>query len=144
MTHQHKRPYSIGELSRLTAVSIETIRYYEHKGILPEPGRTTGGNRQYDQEHLVQLSFVKNCRDLGFPLKEISELSTLMNTDDFCCNHLREATVAHTRKIEDKIASLQSMLSKLETMTKTCAQSQSTSCSVIEELLIPSRGNQAS
>ncbi|MDA9008858.1 hypothetical protein N9K16_02740, partial [Alphaproteobacteria bacterium] len=57
-------------------------------------------------------------------------------------NHLREATLTHKRKIEDKIASLQAMLARLETMTETCARSQTPSCSVIEELLIPSRLNQ--
>jgi MerR family mercuric resistance operon transcriptional regulator len=56
---------SIGELSRLTGVNIETIRYYERIGIMPVPPRTEGGQRIYGEDHLKRLAFVRRSRELG-------------------------------------------------------------------------------
>ncbi len=132
------KAYSIGELSQVTSVSIETIRYYEKIEIIPKADRTAGGNRQYGHHQIAHLSFVKNCRDLGFTLNEIRDLSTLMDAEDFCCAHLFKATQTHKEKIREKITQLNAMLAKLETMTDRCSESTSPSCSVIEDLYLPS------
>ena len=55
---------TIGELARRTGCGIETIRYYEHEGLLPKPGRTSGNFRRYGQEHAELLSFIRHCRSL--------------------------------------------------------------------------------
>jgi len=62
---------TIGELARTTGCGIETIRYYEHEGLLPKPGRTSGNFRRYGQEHAELLSFIRHCRALDMALNEI-------------------------------------------------------------------------
>ena len=74
-------PHSIGELSRLTGVHIETIRYYERVKILPTPPRTEGGRRAYGQSHRRTLGFIRRARDLGFSLDEIRALLTPQQTE---------------------------------------------------------------
>jgi len=68
---------SIGELSRRTAVHIETIRYYERVGMLPAPPRTQSGWRVYGASHCRTLGFIRRSRDLGFTLEEIRALLAL-------------------------------------------------------------------
>ena len=65
------RGYPIGEMSKRTGVNIETIRYYERIKIMPQPDRTAGGNRHYNQDQLKRLSFIKTSRELGFSIGEI-------------------------------------------------------------------------
>ena len=55
----------IGSLSKQTGCNIETIRYYEREGLLPNPPRTDGGHRMYDDEHLKRLTFIRRSRELG-------------------------------------------------------------------------------
>ena len=63
-----KPRYSIGALAEATATKVETVRYYERIGLLPEPGRTAGNYRSYSEAHLGRLSFIRRARDLGFTL----------------------------------------------------------------------------
>src|SRR5215472_8967921 len=72
-SQRSRRPeqMTIGELARTTGCGIETIRYYEHEGLLPKPGRTSGNFRRYGQEHAELLSFIRHCRSLDMALHEI-------------------------------------------------------------------------
>jgi DNA-binding transcriptional MerR regulator len=65
---------TIGDLAKRTGTKVETIRYYERIGLLPEPGRTEGNYRSYGSEHLGRLSFIRRARDLGFSLDQVREL----------------------------------------------------------------------
>ena len=67
----------IGELAEATGTQIETIRYYEREGLLPEPGRSTGNYRIYDRVHADRLSFIRHCRALDMNLDEIRVLLRL-------------------------------------------------------------------
>ena len=67
------------ELARLTGCNLETIRYYEGVGLMPDPPRSPAGHRRYDREHLKRLTFVKRSRELGFTLKEIRALLALVD-----------------------------------------------------------------
>ena len=67
----------VNELSKRTGINLETIRYYEKQGILPEPRRQANGYRSYDEESVAQLMFIKNCRRLGFSLEDIKQLNAL-------------------------------------------------------------------
>ena len=69
---------TIGRLSKEAGVNIETIRYYEKIGIMPEPRRSTGGNRLYEEEHIKSLAFIRRSRDLGFSLDERLLLFTFL------------------------------------------------------------------
>src|SRR5262245_25476249 len=65
-------PIAIGELSRQTGISIDTIRYYEHRGITPLPARTAAGRRRYDERSVDRLRFVARAKELGCTLDEIA------------------------------------------------------------------------
>ncbi|WP_144389857.1 MerR family transcriptional regulator, partial [Phaeobacter sp. 22II1-1F12B] len=62
---------TIGTLSKKTGTKVQTIRYYEQIGLMPEPGRTEGGQRRYDNAQLDRLSFIRHSRQLGFSLDAI-------------------------------------------------------------------------
>jgi MerR family copper efflux transcriptional regulator len=70
----------IGELSRKVGVNLQTIRFYERKGLLREPQRTSAGYRDYAAADLEQVRFIRECQQLGFTLKEIEQLSQLHRT----------------------------------------------------------------
>ena len=86
------RRIGIGSLSRRTGVHIETVRYYEREGLLPEPPRTPGGHRVYDEVHVRRLNFIRRGRELGFTLGEIRQLLALVDENDFTCDEIKEIT----------------------------------------------------
>ena len=93
------RGYPIGQMSRETDVNIETIRYYERIGIMPEPDRTAGGNRQYNHDQLKRLFFIRRARGLGFSLEEIRGLFEMVDRKDFSCAEVHDLTVDHLASV---------------------------------------------
>ena len=79
------REFTIGQLSKLTDVNIETIRYYEKIGIIPNPPRNSSGYRIYSTPHLERLSFVRRSRELGFSQPEVRKLLTLVDEHTYTC-----------------------------------------------------------
>lgn len=109
----------IGELSRLTGVNIETIRYYEKIKMLKPPPRTEGGRRVYGPSETRVLAFIRRGRELGFGLDEIRALLALGAPGKASCADVREIAAHHLDDIRAKIADLR----KLETLlAKTIAQ----------------------
>src|SRR3546814_15833156 len=98
--------YGIGALSDRTGVNVETIRYYERIGIMPEPPRTAGGHRLYDSRHLKRLAFIRRGRELGFSLDAIRALLRLVVGGDYPCGEVHETTLAHIAEHRHKVASL--------------------------------------
>ncbi|QIM68728.1 MULTISPECIES: Cd(II)/Pb(II)-responsive transcriptional regulator [Basfia] len=95
----------INELSKKSGINLETIRYYEKTGLLPEPKRAANGYRVYDQQSLSQLNFIKSCRWLGFSIDEIKQLNELKNTPKHHCV-ADEMILSHLKQVEEKIARL--------------------------------------
>ena len=82
----------IGEVARQTGIGIETIRFYERKGLLAEPDRRPSGYRQYDNTVVARLRFIRRAKELGFTLSEINELLGLwFDKDTQCCDVRRKA-----------------------------------------------------
>jgi MerR family mercuric resistance operon transcriptional regulator len=80
---------SIGELARQANVNIETIRYYERRGLISEPPRNKSGHRQYSHEAVKRTDFIKKCQTLGFSLKEIEEILELRITRESTCADMK-------------------------------------------------------
>src|SRR5262245_29980259 len=99
--------YTIGEIARLTAVNIETIRYYERIRILPAPRRSDGGRRLYGSHEKRVLAFIRRSRELGFTLGEIRALIALGAPGDASCDEVREIATAHLANVREKISDLQ-------------------------------------
>lgn len=128
------RAYGIGAMSRETGVNIETIRYYEKIGLMPDPGRTSGGNRQYSYDHLKRLSFIRHSRDLGFSIEEIRALLSMADQKDVSCGDVHRMTIQHLGTVRAKIANLQVLESALQEMASECAKGDVPVCPIIESL----------
>lgn len=125
---------SRGSLAKRTGVNSETIRYYEKIGLMPNPARTSGGYRVYDQAHLKRLSFVRRSRELGFTLQEIRELLELVDGGDYTCAEVRDRTIVHLGDVANKIRDLQKMQDTLETMASKCDGGLVPECPIVDTL----------
>ena len=130
----HKSEYSRGTLAKLSGVNSETIRYYESIGLMPEPPRTEGGHRIYDESYLKRLSFIRRTRELGFTLKEVRALLELVDGADYTCGEIRDRTIAHLDEVTQKILDLQKMQRTLKSMASKCAGGQVPECQIIDRL----------
>lgn len=128
------RGLAIGTLSRETGVNIETIRYYEKIGLMPKPGRTAGGNRQYEHAHLKRLSFIRQSRALGFSIEEIRALLGMVDQDGVSCGDVHRLTMHHLAAVKAKITSLQRLEMALEAMAADCALGDVPQCPILDTL----------
>lgn len=134
---QNPRGMLIGQLSRQTGVNIETIRYYERVGIMPNPSRSGGGHRLYDEEHLKRLAFVKRSRELGFGLDDIRELLALVDGGAFTCAEVHTITTSHLEDVKKKIADLRRMERVLKSIAAECSLGDVPECPIIDTLSQP-------
>ena len=130
-------PMGIGALSRLTDCNIETIRYYEKQGLLPEPPRSSGGHRVYAAAHLKRLTFIKRSRNLGFSMAEIRELLSLVDEHEYTCEDVKQLTLAHAEDIRKKISALQRLEGALNKMASDCSGDSVPHCPIIDALYEP-------
>ena len=132
MSPNHAQP-TIGAFANAAGVNIETIRFYQRKGLLSEPQRPPGGVRRYGEAHIRRVRFIKSAQRLGFSLKEIGELLRL--EDGAQCE---EASGLAERKLIDvrsKLADLAQMESALSGLVQACHASRtSISCPLIVSL----------
>lgn len=128
------RRIGIGSLSRRAGVHIETIRYYEREGLLPEPPRTPGGHRAYDEVHVRRLNFIRRGRELGFTLGEIRQLLALVDENDFTCDEVKELTLGQARRVRAKIADLRKIETVLRDMAARCDRGAVPECPVVDAL----------
>lgn len=108
---------SIGDLSRRTGVNIRTIRYYESVGLLPEPPRTAGNQRIYDETHRRRLAFIRHARDMGFSMEAIQDLLRLAEAGPHApCADADAIARQQLLAVTSRIARLQSLQAELERM----------------------------
>lgn len=124
----------IGELSQKTGVNIETIRFYEKQDILPVPSRSESGRRIYDEADVKRLNFIHRCRGLGFSLKEILSLLSLVDGGNYTCKQVHELTATHATDVKEKIRSLQKMELVLDEMIEHCSKGDVPECPIIDSL----------
>lgn len=124
----------IGQIAKSTGTKVETIRYYESIGLLPEPARTQSNYRDYGSDHLARLSFVRRARGLGFSLDEVRDLLALADNPDQPCNEVDELARGHLAAIEAKIADLSKLRATLADLVDSCSHGSVEECRVIEAL----------
>jgi len=125
---------TIGGLARGTGCKVQTIRYYEQIGLMPEPLRTAGNQRRYGPAHVARLAFIRHGRELGFPLDAIREFLSLADEPDRPCEAADRIARAQLRAVESRIARLQALKLELERMIKQCSGGKVSECRVIEVL----------
>ncbi|OYW83591.1 MAG: MerR family transcriptional regulator [Asticcacaulis sp. 32-58-5] len=126
--------FSIGHLARITGTKVETIRFYEKTGLIPEPARTAGNYRSYEAQHLNRLSFIRRARDLGFSLDEVRALLALSDDGTRSCQAIDGIARKHRGDVERKISDLQALKFVLDNVIEGCHCGTVAECSIIEAL----------
>jgi MerR family transcriptional regulator, copper efflux regulator len=112
---------TVGALARQAGVKIDTIRYYERRGLLPKPPRTDSGYRTFTPASVERLRFIRQAQVLGFTLAEINQLLTLRLNPGTTCTDVRKRAEAKIADIEQKIQSLYGMKRALQRLVSSCA-----------------------
>jgi MerR family mercuric resistance operon transcriptional regulator len=124
---------TIGTLAKRGGVNVETIRYYQRRGLLEEPSKPTEGFRQYPSESVKRVRFIKRAQGLGFTLEEI--LGLLALDERKACLETRGIAAHKLELIEQKIADLTKMKKALARLVRACdASSISAPCPIIHLL----------
>lgn len=114
---------TIGKLARAAGVGVETVRFYERRGLIKRP-TVKEGFRKYSEEDAKRIRFIKRAQDLGFTLKEIKGLLELNSNPRSTCLDVRKQTDAKIKEVEEKIQDLKKMKKSLETLSKACGESK--------------------
>lgn len=124
---------SIGQLAQAAGVNIETIRYYQRRGLIPVPPKRQGGQRHYPDSTLRQIAFVRRAQYLGFTLEEIGGLLRL--ADGRHCGEGRRFAQAKLEELDERVAVLNRMRRQLGSLIRKCeANTGGDDCPVIREL----------
>ena len=124
----------IGELAKATGTKAETIRYYEREGILPAADRTDTNYRDYSDNHLAALTFVRRARQLGFSMAQVRELLALSNHEDNPCQDVERLVQLQLTEVERKIADLMALRDELGQMLRSCQADKIGECQIIGSL----------
>jgi len=126
----------IGQLSKETDCKIETVRYYEKIGLMPEPPRTEGGYRIYDKDGLKRLLFIRRSRKLGFAIEEIRALLRLVDGGGYSCSDIKEIALEHINSIHQKILYLNRLEKSLSRIASRCSGNTAPECPIIDALYL--------
>jgi MerR family copper efflux transcriptional regulator len=125
----------IGQVASAAAVNVQTIRYYERRGLLGTARRTAAGYRQYDGDAVTRLRFIKHAQTLGFSLKEIHELLVLRVRHGAACATVERKTRVKISIVDKKIRELRRLKQSLERLAAACETREPTAdCPVLETL----------
>lgn len=125
---------TIGAMARKTGTKVQTIRYYEQIGLMPEPGRTEGGQRRYGDAELDRLSFVRHARQLGFSLDAIRELLNLSDNPGTSFADADAIARRQLKQVEQRLSRLEALRTELERMVHECSGGRTADCRVLEVL----------
>jgi MerR family transcriptional regulator, mercuric resistance operon regulatory protein len=128
------RPLTIGVLAKTTGCQAETIRFYEHVGLLPAPRRSPGGYRLYGDGHVTRLTFVRRAREVGFSLAEVRTMLRLADERARPCAEVRVVASTHLRAVRARIADLQAMERVLRATVARCARGTGSDCPLLDTL----------
>lgn len=103
----------IGELAKQGGVTVQTIRFYERRHLLPEPARKESGYRDYREQDLVRLRFIRQAKALGYSLGEVREILRLRERGDCPCGEVIGMAERHLREVETRVRQLQRFRSEL-------------------------------
>jgi MerR family mercuric resistance operon transcriptional regulator len=131
---------TIGRLARAAGVHVETIRYYQRRGLLGEPIRPAGSVRRYGQDAVERLSFIRRAQDAGFTLQEVAELLRLNVTPN--CRGARAMAARKLEQVEARMADLSRMRRELRALVRQCDHGAPRRCAILESFsrAAPSRG----
>ncbi|PHQ84798.1 MAG: MerR family transcriptional regulator [Thalassobium sp.] len=125
---------TIGSLGKKTGTKVQTVRYYEQIGLMPEPDRTQGGQRRYTDAEVDRLSFIRHARQLGFSLGAIRELLDLSDNPDRSCHDADAIARRQLKQVELRMDRLKALRAELKRMIHECSGGNAADCKVLEVL----------
>ncbi len=129
---------SIGDVSRQTRTPVATIRYYEDIGLLPPAARGRGGQRQFGQNDVTRLQFIKSRRAPGFPLAEVAGLLRIAGPGAGACDSARSAAEAQLTAVRDQLEQLRrieaELIGQISACSQSCGDAIDPACSLIPTL----------
>ena len=125
---------NIGTVAKRSGVSAKTIRYYESVGLLPSVGRRDNGYRDYGEEDLQTLVFIRRARSLGFGMKEVGDLLALWRDSARASADVRALALGHIAEIDHKVAELQRLRGTLYDIVNRCHGDATPDCAIIDAL----------
>jgi Hg(II)-responsive transcriptional regulator len=126
---------TIGKLAKGAGVTVDTVRFYERRGLIAEPARTHANYRLYPPEDVALLKFIKKSKDLGFSLNEIKELLVLRHDPDTSRAEVKARFKGKITDIKNKMTDLAKMLETLQRLADSCdGQGSVAGCHIIEAL----------
>ena len=124
----------IGDLAKRTGTKVNTIRFYEGIGLMPQAARTDSGRRTYGEPDLQRLSFIRHGRELGFSVDEIRSLIALSADPEQDCDAAAGIARKHLAAVEDRITRLEALRDELKRATASCEGGRIADCSVIDAI----------
>jgi len=129
-----KQSVPIGIVSQRSGCSIDTIRFYEKAGVLPQALRTESGRRTYNEGDVARITFIRRARELGFSLDEVRGLLALAEGSGDACEQVQSLAQYHLNEIVTKIADLTTMQTVLGALVTQCAEGNNVACPLIAAL----------
>jgi Hg(II)-responsive transcriptional regulator len=124
----------ISKAAEQAGVNVQTLRYYERRGLLPKPPRRSSGYREFPDDAVRLVRFIKSAQELGFSLDEVEELLKLRRQSGRNRKQIRAVASQRIEHIDQKIAELGRMRSALEHLIHSCHEGRTPECPIIEAL----------
>lgn len=124
---------NVSQAAQRSGLPAKTIRYYEEIGLV-HPGRAANGYRDYGDDDIHRLAFLKRARGLGFSIEDCRQLVALYRDKSRASHDVREIAVAHIAAIDDKIAGLRSMRRTLDTLVAACHGDNRPDCPILDDM----------
>jgi Cd(II)/Pb(II)-responsive transcriptional regulator len=126
----------IGALAKAAGTTVETVRYYEKEGLLPEPDRSLNNYRSYGAIHLERLQLIRNCRALDMTQEEIRTILSLADNHDAGCGPINALFDEHIKHVDERIAELMQLKTQLTEISQRCvsARADTENCGILHGL----------
>jgi DNA-binding transcriptional MerR regulator len=135
---------AIGALAERTGCSVPTIRYYEEIGLIPSVKRRPSGHRVYQADSEELLTFIRHCRDFGFPIEQVRELVSLSQSQERDCFETLKIAQAHLTAVRAKMAELRTLERTLTRLARSCSEmcagGPAAKCSILKDMAAPPQG----
>lgn len=132
---------SIGVLAQRAGCTVPTIRYYEEVGLLPLGPRTEAGRRQYGEAAVRRLTFIRRCRDFGFSVEQVRELTGLVDEPSRPCMEVRDIASNRLAEVHRKLEELRALEQSLSEFVRSCdtgcAGGAAVDCTILDDLAVP-------
>jgi len=127
-------PFNIGEAAARSGVSAKMVRHYESLGLVPKVGRTDAGYRQYTENDVHTLRFIRRARNLGFSMAEIAELLKLWQNKRRASADVKRVALDHAADLHRRIEEMTAMKRTLERLAECCHGDHRPDCPILDEL----------